>query len=368
MGMLYFSIYSRYDKEKYGKMSASEKEHKWGIRDSMEQNKNKKHVMPLYRRISDEISDEIQAGKLLRGERLPAEAVLAAQKGVSIGTVKRAYADLEQEGYIYKVRGGGSYIRWGETKEEQDQPPQERVNRIILELSKRGLNMNELYAIALNQIQQVFEEERKIKMALVDCNIETLHMITGRLEQISCLEVEPYLMEKLLSGEQVIDVHCRFALVPQAHYGEFIRYADSLRLRTEEIALREGRETIARLTVIPDAQDICVLYRSEGFLESVQSTLKWMGKKNRLFCIKEQEITARDEIAVKEKMPFIIPGDAIKYSSARALQIIGRAKKMGSLMIPFEFEIDKGSLLHLKRLLEEYGAGGRNWEYEIGTR
>lgn len=43
----------------------------------MEQNKNKKHLMPLYRQISNEISDEIQGGKRLRGERLPVVIVVA---------------------------------------------------------------------------------------------------------------------------------------------------------------------------------------------------------------------------------------------------------------------------------------------------
>ena len=189
-------------------------------------------------------------------------------------------------------------------------------------------------------------------MALVDCNSETLHHIMLDLKKKTGLEVEPYLLNSLFSGESMISPRCALTLVAEKHYNDFIRYADSMHLWTEKVALRESRKTIAKLTVLPDWQDICILYRSREFLESVQYTMKVLGKKGRLLCVNEQQIGLEQERLTKEPLSFIIPPDYMDYSSNLALQLISRAKKMGCPVVPFEFEIDKGSLLHLKQVFE----------------
>ncbi|MEF9938994.1 MAG: GntR family transcriptional regulator [Clostridium sp.] len=312
--------------------------------------------IPLYKQISQAVCAEIEKGNLKKGMRLPSEAAMAEVKQVAVGTVKRAYADLEAEGHIYKIRGGGAYVSGDMNASEEikssEGTPEEIVARTVRELSQSGLHMDRIFSIIQKQSEQVFRRDERIKAALVDCNFETLHNVMGDLEQIPYLEVEPFLLEELLSGEKVIGSQYSLALVSQKHFGEFIRYADSIHLRTEEISLRESRGTVARLAVIPDGQEICILYRSREFLESVQYTLKWLDKKNKLICIEEQQFTKEDETYIEAKLPLVIPPDYMDYSSARILQMIGRARKVGSLLITFEFEIDKGSLLHLKRTLE----------------
>lgn len=319
----------------------------------------------LYRQISDELCHEIEAGNLKKGMRLPSEAVMSDMKKVSVGTVKKAYGDLEKNGYIYRVRGGGAYVSGGEAQDFQDGigSPERIAAQAVRELSQSGLPMNRIFSIIQEQSSRVFQGDQRIKAALIDCNLETMHKVVKDLEQIPYLDVGLFLLKELFSGERVIGSGYSLALVSQRHFGEFVRYADPIHLRTEEISLRETRETIARLAVIPDAQKICVLYRSREFLESVRYTMKSLEKKNQLICIDEQQLTGEEEKYVDEKLPIILPPDYMDYSSARILQIIGRARKVGSLLIPFEFEIDKGSLLHLKQVVERIRA--REAEFSI---
>lgn len=310
--------------------------------------------LPRYRQIADEYAKKILGGVYKKGDRLPSEAALAKEKSVAVGTIKRAYAELEGRELIYKVRGGGSYVR---LEREEDRllhrEPDELIEETFWRLRETGLRMNELFSVVCEAVHECYTEERKLAAALVDCNMETMHEVMRNLErEIPYMEVEPYLLDELLSGKTVIGSRCSVALVAQKHYSDFIRYADSIRLKTEEVALRESRETIARLTVIPDWQEIRVIYRSREFLESVQYTLKCLGKKNKLRCIQERQITEDDEAYYGGKTPFVIPADYREYGNARMLQVIGHAEKIGSLIIPFKFEIDKGSLLHLKRVLE----------------
>lgn len=305
----------------------------------------------LYRRISEDIYGKIESGELRAGDRLPSEAALAKEKGVSVGTVKKAYETLEKGGYICKIRGGGSYVQ-GTESAEPARTPQELVEQTVDLLMRTGIPMNRVFLRLRQQMESVFGSDRKAKVALVDCNSETLHHVMMDLKKKTGLEVEPYLLNDLFTGESMISPRCALTLVAEKHYNDFIRYADSMHLWTEKVALRESRKTIAKLTVLPDWQDICILYRSREFLESVQYTMKVLGKKGKLICINEQQIGVEQERLSKEPLSFIIPPDYMDYSSNLALQLIGRAKKMGCTVVPFEFEIDRGSLLHLKQVLE----------------
>lgn len=66
---------------------------------------------PLYKRIKDKIKEDIQKERLKPNERLPSENNLAQKYGVSRITSKRALNDLEQEGYIIRKKGVGSFVR-----------------------------------------------------------------------------------------------------------------------------------------------------------------------------------------------------------------------------------------------------------------
>lgn len=64
----------------------------------------------LYQRIYDQLKDEIQAGKFVKGERLPTEKELTEQYFVSRITAKRAMDQLAEDGVIIRIAGKGSFI------------------------------------------------------------------------------------------------------------------------------------------------------------------------------------------------------------------------------------------------------------------
>jgi DNA-binding transcriptional MocR family regulator len=65
---------------------------------------------PIYLRLAEEIEDSIAAGVLLPGAKLPPQRNLAFDKGVTIGTVGRAYAVLRQRGLVSGEVGRGTYV------------------------------------------------------------------------------------------------------------------------------------------------------------------------------------------------------------------------------------------------------------------
>ncbi len=69
--------------------------------------------LPKYVQISELLIREIAAGRLADGARLPPERDMAADLAVSVGTLRKALADLEDKGMLRRVQGSGNYVRAG---------------------------------------------------------------------------------------------------------------------------------------------------------------------------------------------------------------------------------------------------------------
>jgi len=65
---------------------------------------------PMYKQVTDQIKDAIADGTLKPEDRLPSIREMARELKISEITIKRAYADLENEGYILTRSGLGSFI------------------------------------------------------------------------------------------------------------------------------------------------------------------------------------------------------------------------------------------------------------------
>lgn len=65
---------------------------------------------PIYEQIVSQIKNFIISGSLKEGDALPSMRLLAKELRISVITTKRAYEDLEREGFIVSYTGKGSYV------------------------------------------------------------------------------------------------------------------------------------------------------------------------------------------------------------------------------------------------------------------
>ena len=65
---------------------------------------------PIYEQITEQIKGQILSGELPQGAALPSMRLLAKELRISVITTKRAYADLERDGFIETVAGKGSFV------------------------------------------------------------------------------------------------------------------------------------------------------------------------------------------------------------------------------------------------------------------
>ena len=69
-----------------------------------------KSGMPIYDQIYSQIKAQIIGGDLKEDDALPSIRSLAKDLRISVITTKRAYEELEKEGFIYTVAGKGSFV------------------------------------------------------------------------------------------------------------------------------------------------------------------------------------------------------------------------------------------------------------------
>lgn len=102
---------------------------------------------PLYQQVTDQIIDAITDGTLDPGDKLPSIREVAGDLKISEITVKRAYADLEQEGYIFTRAGMGSFvvdINKDKLKKDKLSTLKNELEKIISSNEKFGINTKDI--------------------------------------------------------------------------------------------------------------------------------------------------------------------------------------------------------------------------------
>ncbi len=65
---------------------------------------------PIYEQVAEKLSELMLMGILPQDSQLPSVRSLATDLSINPNTIQRAYAELEREGYIYSVKGRGSFV------------------------------------------------------------------------------------------------------------------------------------------------------------------------------------------------------------------------------------------------------------------
>ncbi len=103
---------------------------------------------PIYEQIVVQMKDLILAGELQEGQQLPSIRVLASDLRISVITTKRAYAELEAQGFIETVQGKGSFVAGGNTellREERLRHIEELLGSAVREARSASIGLQELH-------------------------------------------------------------------------------------------------------------------------------------------------------------------------------------------------------------------------------
>lgn len=113
--------------------------------------------LPIYEQIINSIKDEIIKGNLKEGEKLPSIRSLAKELNISVITTKRAYDELEREGFISTVAGKGCYVSYFNkelVKEEKLKEIEIHLEKVVDIAKSIGINKQDIN----NILNLIYEE------------------------------------------------------------------------------------------------------------------------------------------------------------------------------------------------------------------
>jgi GntR family transcriptional regulator len=102
---------------------------------------------PIYEQINRQIKAQIISGDLAEGEALPSIRKLAQELQISVITTKRAYDELEREGFINTVSGKGTYVAVQNQellKEKKMKIVEEKLTEAVSEAKMLGIGIGQL--------------------------------------------------------------------------------------------------------------------------------------------------------------------------------------------------------------------------------
>lgn len=108
---------------------------------------NNSLMIPIYEQIVDQIKTLIRKGELKENDNLPSVRALARELKISALTVKKAYDDLEAEGFTVTVHGKGTYVAATNTErllEEQKKEVEADLEKAIQNARRCGISDKDL--------------------------------------------------------------------------------------------------------------------------------------------------------------------------------------------------------------------------------
>ena len=112
---------------------------------------------PIYEQIARQIKNAIMSGELHEGEALPSMRLLAKELRISLITTKRAYEELERDGFITTVVGKGSFVKEADqefVREERLRAVEGHLQAAVDAARQCGMDETELVDI----LKLLFEE------------------------------------------------------------------------------------------------------------------------------------------------------------------------------------------------------------------
>lgn len=102
---------------------------------------------PIYEQIKNAVITQIMSDELSEGDSIPSIRSLAQDIKISVMTIKKAYDELEKEGYIKSVQGKGTFVapkNIGLAREQANKEIEQYISKIIEMSSKFNISKNEI--------------------------------------------------------------------------------------------------------------------------------------------------------------------------------------------------------------------------------
>ena len=318
---------------------------------------DKNSETPAYRQIVEGITSLVREGKLRPGDRLPAERELAEMYGLARGTVKKAYENLAQNNVVEVIHGRGTFVSFRQSVLAEGR--KEQAVALIRDLLTALENLNFSYREISNLIDLEIMERRErreaFSLAAVDCNPEALQLFERQLAHLSRVKVVKFLLDDLDGSSTAREKLEPFQMIvtTSTHYSELIGMLPELSDRIVQLIVSLSQESIIEIAKIGLSQEVGIICVSRNFLGIVRKKLREFhipSKKISHLLVKEgTDISG----FIQDKDVLILPAHYPLPWTRESMNALQSFRQRGGRLIEFNYQIERGSLLHVEERIKE---------------
>ncbi|MDD2706925.1 MAG: GntR family transcriptional regulator [Verrucomicrobiae bacterium] len=315
-------------------------------------NIDRKALSPAWEQIAGRIRTMIREGDLRPGDRLPTDRELAGKLDMARGTIRRAYEQLQREQLIEMTQGRGSFVRHPVSSRHpgKDEQADVLVEDMISKLEMLRFSHEEIRQLLESKLHEREQVMKRLEIAVVDCNPESLAAYGRQLNLPSCIRLKHHLLEDLKGASKPCaalgDVD--LVITTATHHHDLQRIIPELADRLCQVALAPTPRTIVELASLSAGQNAGVFCQSRRFQEIVcraLAELQVAGAPHPALLFAEEKNLA--DFLRNRKSLIVPPGFDPDFSPKRA-GIIRDFTEKGGRLICFDYQVEKGSLLHIQ--------------------
>ena len=306
--------------------------------------------IPIYQQLVDEIRSAIQTGKLPTGAQLPTVLAMADSLDLARGTVKRAYDELERLGLVEKVQGRGTFVRYRSPEAAgRKEQAMAAIDALLDRMEELGFTPAEVNIFLDLKLRERTERLANLKVAVVECNPETLSQLSDQLRSLEGVELYSYLLSHVEAYPYNLGEEMDLVVTTVAH-AAYIQSVLPEEKKIARIALRLSPSSMAGIVKLRAGESLGILSCSQRFGALLYEA-----------CAAYTENVAVDRPRLlsevedwkgylRGKTAILVPEGVEKYAGEEALAQL-RSFASGGKVIRCAYEMDQGSLLYLQEKL-----------------
>lgn len=318
--------------------------------------------LPVYQQIVNAINEQIRMGNLNPGDKLPTVRDLSATTGLSKGTIKHAYDELGKGGIIQMTQGRGTFVlgrKEPETVSKKNRAMQ-AIDQLLNELEEMGFSSRDIEIYLNLKMREREERYDKVRVAVVDCNPETLSVIVNQIYQIANVEVVQYNLNNIIQNPHRLDDTFDVIVTTTTHYDLLAEQISSLRDMIVKVATSPPQQTILQLAEIPPGSKTGIWCSSQVFANIVRSICSGIPNVgDNIAQMLETDDPRLFAQYLEGKDVILVAPNYLSITSSDNLALLKNFQSRAGRVVVVEYQIDRGSFVHLEDYIKKLWVGKR---------
>lgn len=303
--------------------------------------------IPIYQQLVDTVRAAVKKGALVPGQQLPTVQEMSSHLSIARGTIKRAYDELEHLGLIEKIQGRGTFICYQpENSTSRKERAMAAIDGLLDELEGMGFSSDEIGIYLTLKQRQRAQQLSRLKVAVVECNTETLTQLSEQLHSMKGVELFCYLLDSIRQYPYKLDEDIDL-VITTANHSDYIGDILPDPTKLTRVALRLSTDTLSGIVRLQPGERVQILSFSSRFGDLVYTSCLRYAPEAKV----ESPLTFGDVAAVSADK-VLVPREYEKYCSGELASTLQKLERQGKLLC-CGYKLDEGSFLHVEEKLEQ---------------